>query len=120
MEHAHTAGHLAVGSAGEDIAEWYLREKKYVILGKNIRAWRGEIDLVANKGGTVVFVEVKTRARADAWQPSERVDGKKIGRLKRAATSWLEEHGLGDIPARIDVVGVCGGKVVEHLEDVTA
>ena len=115
-----TSPHLLIGKTGEEIAEEYLRRKKFVILGKNIRTFRGEIDLIARKGGSIVFVEVKARTRDDGWQPSERVDGEKLKKLKRAASNWLEGQEMEGVPARIDVVGVCNEEVVEHFEDVTA
>lgn len=118
-EPQESAKHLQRGKQGEEVAEKFLQCRGYDILGKNVRTWRGEIDLIAEKGESIVFVEVKTRARDDGWQPSERVDQEKLRHLKRAAALWLEEQGE-DLPARIDVIGVCDGEVVEHFEDVTA
>lgn len=120
MERTKQSRHLTLGSSGEEVAAEHLRKRRYAILGQNIRTWRGEIDLIAKQGETIVFVEVKARARSDAWQPSERVDWEKLKNLKRAATLWLEKEGLEGAPARIDVIGVCDKEVTEHFEDVTA
>lgn len=112
--------HLALGTKGEKIAAAYLQKRHYTILGRNVRTWRGEIDLIARKGEDIVFIEVKARAHDDGWQPSERVDREKMKNLKRAAALWLEKQKMEDAPARIDIVGVCDGRVIEHFEDVTA
>jgi putative endonuclease len=113
--------HLTLGKKGEKIAEKYLRQSGYRTIGRNVRTGGGEIDLVVRKGGMTVFVEVKTRKEDDGFAPSIRVDYEKIGRVKRAAEAWIEDkliHGAKEFSARIDVIGVCEGKVVEHYEDV--
>jgi putative endonuclease len=117
------AQHLVTGQQGEEIARKYLRRKRYKILGTNVRTWRGELDIIARKKRTLVFVEVKTRTSLDGFQPSDRVDWWKMWRLRRAAQAWIDEQqekGMGDMAARIDIIGVCEGRVVEHYEDVTA
>jgi len=90
----------------------------YKILDRNVKTEGGEIDLIAKWDETIVFIEVKTRAKRDGFDPSMRVDKAKVERLKGAAECWLgeqeEEYG-----ARLDVIGVCEGKIVEHFEDVT-
>lgn len=112
--------YLLTGRTGEEAAEEYLRRRSYAILGRNVRTWRGEIDLIARKGESIIFIEVKARARDDGWQPSERVDREKMKNLKRAAAIWLGKEKKENVPARIDIVGVCEGRVIEHFEDVTA
>lgn len=113
------AKHLTIGKEGEDIAAFHLRLRGYRILGRNVRTRGGEIDLIARRWGVIVFVEVKARSTADGFDPSGRVDRQKVVRLRRAADVWLQRHGK-ETPARLDVIGVCEGKVVEHWEDVTA
>ncbi|HLC76415.1 MAG TPA: YraN family protein [Candidatus Peribacterales bacterium] len=113
--------HIETGKRGEDCAAAYLTLRGYRILQRNIRTQAGEIDLIARLGDTIIFVEVKANARThDAFAPSIRVDQKKLNRLSAAAELWLElerERGA-DLSGRIDVIGVCEGKVVEHFEDV--
>lgn len=113
------AAHLAVGRQGEDAAALYLRLRGYRVLGRNVRTRGGEIDLIARRWGVVVFVEVKARSAADGFDPSGRVDREKVARLRRAADVWLQRYGR-ESRARLDVIGVCEGRVVEHWEDVTA
>ena len=109
--------HIVTGKRGEEIAEKHLLALGYKMLGRNVRTEGGEIDLIAKDGEVVVFVEVKSRTKDDGFAPSSRVDSVKIKRLKGAGQSWLDEQGE-ELSARIDVVGVCDGKVVEHFEDV--
>lgn len=116
------SSHLLTGKTGEELAASYLQSKGYALLGKNVQTGRGEVDLIMRKQGVTVFVEVKTRLRKDNFSPSERVDAQKVRRLLGAADAWLQKQyarGSSEIPARIDVIGVAEGEVVEHFEDVT-
>ena len=75
-----------IGKAGEDAAVEYLESKGYVILDRNYRFMRGELDIVALDDPFIVFVEVKTRRRADATDPHDSVGPEKqrhINALRR-------------------------------------
>jgi len=115
--------HIKTGKQGEDCAVAYLILRGYRILQRNIKTKAGEIDLIARIEDLIIFVEVKANARAhESFAPSVRVDHKKLTRLKAAAELWLEsqwERGA-ELCGRIDVIGVCDGKVVEHFEDVAS
>ena len=116
-------GHLITGKQGEEIAAEYLQKRGYTLLGKNVQTGRGEVDLVMQKKGVIVFVEVKTRTRKDEFSPSQRVDHQKIRRLSQAAEAWLQrkyERGAPEMQAQINVIGIAEGEVVEHFEDITA
>ena len=116
-------GHLITGKCGEEIAAEHLQKRGYTLLGKNVQTGRGEVDLVLQRKGIIVFVEVKTRTRRDEFSPSQRVDHEKIQRLSRAAQAWLQrkyERGAPEMQAQIDVIGIAGSEIVEHFEDVTA
>jgi putative endonuclease len=112
-----SAPHLTIGKEGEQIAAMHLLFRGYRILGRNVRTHGGEIDIIARRFGVVVFVEVKARSSADGFDPSGRVDHLKVRRLKRAASIWLDRYGK-ETRARLDVIGVCEGKVMAHWEDV--
>ena len=77
-----------LGRRGEDLAARYLERTGYVILARNWRTGRLEIDIVARRGGTVAFVEVKTR-RSGPQHPTEAVDRQKRARIGRAAARWI-------------------------------
>jgi putative endonuclease len=78
-----------MGRRGEILAAWFLRLKGYRILATRYRTPMGEIDLVARRSGTLVFVEVKARRSgsvADAWLA---VNDR---RISRAADWFLARH----------------------------
>lgn len=79
------------------------------ILCYNFRSRRGEIDLVAREGDTVVFVEVKYRRDVKRGLPEEAVDYRKKWRICRVSDHYRMLHGMGDFfPVRFDVVAICG------------
>jgi len=104
------------GAEGERAAEQFLRQQRYVILERNYRCPRGEIDLVALDGRTVVFVEVKTRRGLSIAAPFEAVDRRKQRRIARAAQYFVARHRLEERVARFDVVGVWHDGERTHCE----
>ncbi|MDY0165043.1 MAG: YraN family protein [Thermoguttaceae bacterium] len=95
-----------LGQRGEDAAARYLRRRGYRILGRG-QSWKGgELDIVALKGETIVFVEVRTRQSDVPTRPEESVDLNKQRRLTRLAVGYLKRHRLFGHPARFDVVAV--------------
>ncbi len=109
--------HLALGARGEALAEKHLKKSGYRILARNYRCRYGEIDLIAEEGGSLVFIEVKTRSSAAFGHPLEAVDAHKRGQLTRAARHYLEATDSTERFCRFDVVAVTvGGEL--HLEVV--
>jgi putative endonuclease len=101
-----TDARRAVGSSGEDaVAAWYAAAG-YEVLDRNWRVRTGEIDLVARRGGTVVFCEVKTRRSDRFGLPTEAVDGRKQRRLRGLAVAWLDAHDVTATVLRFDVAAV--------------
>lgn len=94
------------GEAGERAAEAFLKRRGYVIVERNYRCRGGEIDLIALHRGTVVFVEVRTRAAGAMVHPFESVDGNKRRRIVTAARHYVSHKRLHDHPQRFDVVAV--------------
>jgi putative endonuclease len=108
-----------LGTEGEDIAVKYLRKKGYRILRRNYKAPRGEIDIIAEDSGTVVFVEVKTRTGDLFGRPEEAVNHRKQRKIMSAALHYLSRE-KGERNARFDIVGVLmkdDKKDLEHLKD---
>lgn len=112
----------AVGRFGEDVAAEHLAASGLTILARNWRCTEGEIDIVAREGTDLVFVEVKTRSSLAFGEPAEAVDRVKAARIRRIATTWMQQHrGVEAFwPAvRFDVVSVlrrrAGGLQVQHL-----
>ena len=106
--------------AGEDIAARYLSARGWRILGRNVRCGRaGEIDIVAERGGVLAFVEVKTR-RTDAFgTPREAVTWRKQVRIRSLARAYLMRVRPRADAIRFDVVEVRSGGPkpgVTHIE----
>ena len=115
------SGRQQLGTDGERAAERFLRARGYTILARNYRCPLGEVDLIALDGGTVVFVEVKTRRGAGS--PFDAVDPRKQRQIARAAEHYLNAHRLQDRDVRFDVVGVSpdgGGLACELVQDAFA
>ena len=93
------------GDRGEAMAAEYLRENGYEILASQFRCRFGEIDLIAEKDGVLLFVEVKLRTNLQYGAPREYVTVKKQEKLRAAALLYLSEREL-DVPARFDVAEV--------------
>lgn len=96
----------SLGQRGERAAARFLRSKGYRLVARGTHIRRGELDLVAVDGRTIVFVEVKTRASLSAGHPVEAVDPPKQRRLERLALVFLNRHRLLEYPARFDVVAI--------------
>jgi len=114
------AGHLILGRDGEDAAERLLTRAGLRVVERNFRCRAGEIDLVCLHGDTVVFVEVKTRALGSLGSGADAVDGRKRGKLVRAACEFLSGREWWERPCRFDVVSVVahdGRLEAEHLAD---
>jgi putative endonuclease len=102
-----SSDHLQRGARGEKLACRYLRHNGYKVLYRNFRGRRGgEIDIVCRHDDTLVFVEVKTRAREDFGRPFEAVDREKQKRISRGGLAWLRLLDNPDILFRFDVVEV--------------
>ncbi len=95
-----------VGGAGERAAARYLSQQGYRVLAHDVRAGRGQIDLVAREGSVLCFVEVKTRRRGERGAAVEAVTPAKQARMVRAAMRFLLEHRMRDVMVRFDVVAV--------------
>lgn len=96
----------ALGAIGEEAAVRFLRRRGYRIRDRNFRCRLGELDLIAEHRGTIVFVEVKTRTTAEFGAPFEAISPFKQRRLTLLATYYLVRRGLLDRPCRFDAVSV--------------
>lgn len=108
-----------LGSKGEDIAAKFLKDKGYKIVSKNFKTSVGEIDIIAEDKGTLVFVEVKTRNNNSYGYPFEAVNHRKKEKLKKVALCYIKNC-KKVMPARFDVLSIemDGGKAkIEHIAD---
>lgn len=111
------------GALGEQFAADYLKTQGYHILETNFHTRFGEIDIIAQKGDILAFVEVKTRAATMLSTPAEAVTAAKQKKLITAALQYLQAHPT-DLQPRFDVVAIVtasknGFKVIDvlHLTD---
>ncbi len=96
---------VTLGARGEREAERFLRRKGLRILHRNWRCEGGEVDLIAQDGRWLVFVEVKTR-RGEHVRPEDQVHSFKENRLRHAADVYLARYRDDPPPLRFDVVAV--------------
>lgn len=101
-----TRARIAFGKTGEDLACRELERRGYVILARRYRRRRGELDIVARDGGTVVFVEVKTRDGRAFGDAAEAVTALKRRRMAELALDYVTRHHLSHCPCRFDVVSI--------------
>lgn len=95
-----------LGIDGETLACAELEKLGYSIVERRFRTRFGEIDVVADDGGTVVFVEVKTKTDSSFSDPAESVTKQKQRRLVSMAEQYVALHGIDHLPCRFDVVTV--------------
>jgi putative endonuclease len=104
------------GRRGEMLAAWLLRVKLYRVVERRFKTPVGEIDLIASRFGTTVFVEVKTRGRAEA--AAEALAKVNTRRLVRAAQYYLARHPrLAETPLRFDVILLAPKTPPRHLKN---
>ena len=100
------ATHNTIGELGEEIVARHLAQNGYRLLTRNYRAGRQEVDLIAEDGTELVFIEVKTLSRSETIHPESAVTPAKQRNLLTAAEHFLHENGLQDTLCRFDVVAV--------------
>ena len=106
-KHTLLTGKAQLGRWGEKHGERFLKRKGLKTLTRNFLCKTGEIDLVmVDSDGTLVFVEVKTRANEDFGPSESAVTGTKRARMVRAARYFLAAHEIEDRPYRFDVVTI--------------
>lgn len=94
-----------LGAWGETVAAEHLTAKGYDILERNWRCQRGEVDIIAQAGSQLVFVEVKTRRGRALGSPEEGLTRRKSQKLIELATIFVAELGR-EVDWRIDLVAV--------------
>ena len=112
-----------LGNFGEEAATKFLRKKGYKILKRNFNCRFGEIDIIAQKAGYVVFVEVKLRKNANFAAAREYVTASKQARIISTAMYWLSFN-AEELQPRFDVVEIYAPDGIQsrsleiyHIED---
>jgi len=96
-----------IGNFGEKIGLEYLRKKGYKILERNFKKKWGEIDIVGEKNGNLIFFEIKTIKSKDGFSPEDEIDFKKKNQLRKMAQIYLAEKRISkDAPYQIDILSI--------------
>ncbi len=101
------------GRRAETLAAWWLRLKGYRILARRVRTPVGEVDLIARRGRTLIFVEVK--ARFDVASAAASITYVNQRRISRAANALLARYGRGCEAIRIDAVLITPWRTPRHV-----
>lgn len=109
------AHNLLFGRFGERRAARYLKRQGYKIIARNFRCPFGEVDVIAQRGDIVAFVEVKTRSGTGFGLPNEAVRRDRQRRYINCARYFFSGREI-DCTVRFDVVEVCGG-TINHIEN---
>lgn len=110
-----------LGRNGEKVAADYLRKLGYTIIAKNFVCKQGEIDIIAQDGEYIVFIEIKSRSNSNYGLPSEAVTEKKIKHILKTAQFFLYINGLEQANVRIDAIEVYikhNKYVINHLKQI--
>jgi len=95
-----------LGSQGESFVCVHLRKMGYEIIQTNYASRYGEVDIIAQEGDEICFIEVKTRSGASYGDPLEAITAAKRHKLIRMAQWYLAQKNLENVNARFDVAGV--------------
>ncbi len=113
---------IRLGKLGEQKAAEYLKQKGYRIRERNFRCREGEIDLIADHGEYLVFVEVKSRyATEEMINPLISMTRKKCNRIRLLGQTYLARHKIRTKQPRFDVIGIVFQNQkqysLEHIEN---
>ena len=115
-----TSHNREIGIWGEENAAVWLASRGYEVSRRNVRTPYGEIDIVAQKQGTTIFVEVKTLTSSKSFFPEHQITARKLEHMLNSAAHYAAENGLDHW--QIDVIAVEGapGKepVIHHFENI--
>jgi len=97
-----------VGKIGENRIARYLKDEGWIILEKNFRFHKKEVDIIAQKHDLIIFVEVKTRKNTQFGRGSEAIDTQKRNNIIHVARHYIEKNNLNNFNVRFDVASIDG------------
>lgn len=107
------------GIAGEDTALAFLQSQGCKPIARNWHCPYGEIDLIVKNGNTILFVEVKYRKNQRFGGAAYSISPSKLLKLQRSVEYYLQQHGLGNAPCRLDAVLIEGDSPPEWIRNIT-
>ena len=108
------------GNRGEEIAHSFLIQRGFTILERNFRILRGELDIIANDGDTLVFVEVKCGNSQKYGPPETWVTRRKQQQIGRLALAYLQKFNIVNKNCRFDVIAITfdkGHPEIKHIKN---
>ncbi|NMA95925.1 MAG: YraN family protein [Clostridiales bacterium] len=112
---------IELGRYGEQVAKHHLIGGGYRILAENFTCKSGEIDIIAQKGGYIIFVEVKTRRTLSYGYPGQAVDRRKQIRYGKIASTYIRQNRIFNKSYRFDVIEIYikdkGSHTINHIEN---
>lgn len=105
------------GRRAETVAAWWLRLKGWTILARRVRTPVGEVDLIARRGRTLAFIEVK--ARASAHEAAFALDDYRLRRVVAAAEALAHRYTRPGGITRVDAVYIVPWRLPRHLANVS-
>lgn len=115
-----TIDRLIRGFFGQDAAEKELKKQGYSIIERNFRCRHGEIDIIAEHGTYIVFIEVKTRSSRSFGTPACSIDSRKKRHIIMSAKQYLSMRGISDRDVRFDVASIelnRGAATIDVIKD---
>ena len=109
------AKHNELGKEGENAAAEYLMSKGYSIRHRNWHSGKRELDIVAQKDGELIVVEVKTRRNEEFGKPEEAITDRKIRNIIISTDTYIKRFEI-DLPVRFDIITVTGTEPPFHIE----
>ncbi|MGD0275575.1 MAG: YraN family protein [Syntrophales bacterium] len=100
------AGHLETGIGGEAVADAYLKKAGYHITERNYHCRIGELDIITEEDGNIVFIEVRSKHSTHFGDPAASIGALKRRKLSLLALHYLQARRLEGCRARFDVVSV--------------
>ncbi|CAM1351043.1 YraN family protein [Tenacibaculum insulae] len=113
------AQHNELGKEGEKLAVEYLQKNGYLIVEKNYRFLKAEVDIIAKKEKVLIAIEVKTRTSTYFGNPQDFVNPKKIKLLVSAIDNYIVKNDI-DLEVRFDIIAILKNKKtveIKHLKD---
>ncbi|MCR4329127.1 MAG: YraN family protein [Candidatus Roizmanbacteria bacterium] len=108
----------SIGQNGEDTAARYLQSKGYTIITRNFRSNFGEIDIIAEHGSYLVFIEVKYRSSQAYGSPYEAVNAHKLYKLKRMVDYYYSLNKT-ELSPKIEVISIAKeDDLIRHITGI--
>lgn len=99
------SNNLSTGRMGENMAAHYLELHGFIIIARNWRYSHAEMDIIAYKGNTLHFIEVKTKYGQEMGAPELKVNAAKVKQMKKAAEAYLNQHAAWQF-IQFDIVAI--------------